>query len=484
MNTETIARRIKEQILSFDERLDVREQGRVMSCADGIARVSGLQDVMAGELLYFPHAVRGIAMNLEEDTVGAVLLDDARKVQAGDPVRRSGSVAQVPVGDALLGHVVSALGQPLDGSVLQTEKQRPLEKEAPGIMARQSVSEPLQTGILMIDALVPIGKGQRELIIGDRQSGKSAIALDAIVNQKGKQVKCIYVTIGQKASTSAQLAEQLARHGAMDHTVIVSASAADSALMQYMAPYAGCAIGEEWMERGEDVLIVFDDLSAHAIAYRTISLLLKRPAGREAYPGDIFYLHSRLLERAGRLSDERGGGSMTALPIVETQGNDISAYIPTNVISITDGQIFLQPDLSVSRVGGAAQSKAMRQAAAGLKLRLAQFQELRAFARFGSDLDEVSRKLIRHGETLTQLLVQQRFAPLTLAEQCVLLQAAKRHRFDETARTKLSFVRERLLAFMHGEHEALMQAIEESSRLDEERMERALDAFTGCDEPE
>ena len=497
MNTETIARRIKEQILSFDERLDVREQGRVMSCADGIARVSGLQDVMAGELLYFPHAVRGIAMNLEEDTVGAVLLDDARKVQAGDPVRRSGSVAQVPVGDALLGHVVSALGQPLDGSVLQTEKQRPLEKEAPGIMARQSVSEPLQTGILMIDALIPIGKGQRELIIGGRQSGKSAIALDAIVNQKGKQVKCIYVTIGQKASTSAQLAEQLARHGAMDHTVIVSASAADSALMQYMAPYAGCAIGEEWMERGEDVLIVFDDLSAHAIAYRTISLLLKRPAGREAYPGDIFYLHSRLLERAGRLSDERGGGSMTALPIVETQGNDISAYIPTNVISITDGQIFLQPDLfhagirpaidvglSVSRVGGAAQSKAMRQAAAGLKLRLAQFQELRAFARFGSDLDEVSRKLIRHGETLTQLLVQQRFAPLTLAEQCVLLQAAQRHMFDETARTKLSFVRERLLAFMHGEHEALMQAIEESGRLDEERMERALDAFTGCDEPE
>ena len=497
MNTETIARRIKEQILSFDERLDVREQGWVMSCADGIARVSGLQDVMAGELLYFPHAVRGIAMNLEEDAVGAVLLDDARKVQAGDPVRRSGSVVQVPVGDALLGHVVSALGQPLDGSVLQTEKQRPLEKEAPGIMARQSVSEPLQTGILMIDALVPIGKGQRELIIGDRQSGKSAIALDAIVNQKGKQVKCIYVTIGQKASTSAQLAEQLARHGAMDHTVIVSASAADSALMQYMAPYAGCAIGEEWMEKGEDVLIVFDDLSAHAIAYRTISLLLKRPAGREAYPGDIFYLHSRLLERAGRLSDERGGGSMTALPIVETQGNDISAYIPTNVISITDGQIFLQPDLfhagirpaidvglSVSRVGGAAQSKAMRQAAAGLKLRLAQFQELRAFARFGSDLDEVSRKLIRHGETLTQLLVQQRFAPLTLAEQCVLLQAAKRHMFDETARMKLSFVRERLLAFMHGEHEALMQAIEESGRLDEERMERALDAFTGCDEPE
>lgn len=468
-----------------------------MSCADGIARVSGLQDVMAGELLYFPHAVRGIAMNLEEDAVGAVLLDDARKVQAGDPVRRSGSVVQVPVGDALLGHVVSALGQPLDGSVLQTEKQRPLEKEAPGIMARQSVSEPLQTGILMIDALVPIGKGQRELIIGDRQSGKSAIALDAIVNQKGKQVKCIYVTIGQKASTSAQLAEQLARHGAMDHTVIVSASAADSALMQYMAPYAGCAIGEEWMERGEDVLIVFDDLSAHAIAYRTISLLLKRPAGREAYPGDIFYLHSRLLERAGRLSDERGGGSMTALPIVETQGNDISAYIPTNVISITDGQIFLQPDLfhagirpaidvglSVSRVGGAAQSKAMRQAAAGLKLRLAQFQELRAFARFGSDLDEVSRKLIRHGETLTQLLVQQRFAPLTLAEQCVLLQAAKRHMFDETARMKLSSVRERLLAFMHGEHEVLMQAIEESGRLDEERMERALDAFTGCDEPE
>ena len=414
MNTETIARRIKEQILSFDERLDVREQGRVMSCADGIARVSGLQDVMAGELLYFPHAVRGIAMNLEEDTVGAVLLDDARKVQAGDPVRRSGSVAQVPVGDALLGHVVSALGQPLDGSVLQTEKQRPLEKEAPGIMARQSVSEPLQTGILMIDALVPIGKGQRELIIGDRQSGKSAIALDAIVNQKGKQVKCIYVTIGQKASTSAQLAEQLARHGAMDHTVIVSASA------------------------GEDVLIVFDDLSAHAIAYRTISLLLKRPAGREAYPGDIFYLHSRLLERAGRLSDERGGGSMTALPIVETQGNDISAYIPTNVISITDGQIFLQPDLfhagirpaidvglSVSRVGGAAQSKAMRQAAAGLKLRLAQFHELRAFARFGSDLDEVSRKLIRHGETLTQLLVQQRFAPLTLAEQCLMRRPAR-----------------------------------------------------------
>lgn len=486
MDAEKITKRIQERIIAFDERLDAREEGTVISCGDGIARICGLRDVMANELLWFPHGVCGIAMNLEEELVGAVLGHGAPQVKAMDPVRRSGSVLTVPVGDALLGRIVSALGEPLDGKALKAGRSRPLEKEAKGIMARQGVSEPLQTGILMIDALIPIGKGQRELIIGDGQSGKTSIALDAIVNQKGKGVKCIYVAIGQKASAAVRIAALLERQGAMAHTVIVSAAASDPPLMQYLAPYAGCAIGEEWMENGEDVLIVFDDLSTHAIAYRTISLLLKRPAGREAYPGDIFYLHSRLLERAGRLNEAHGGGSMTALPIIETQDEDISAYIPTNVISITDGQIFLSPKLfhagirpaidiglSVSRVGGAAQSKAMKQASAGLKLQLAQFHELRAFARFGSDLDETSQKVIRHGETLTRLMVQPPFVPLSLAEQCLILEAAKHHCFDAAGPD----ARERLLAYLHQEQRPLMQQIELSQQLDEAKTARALRAF-------
>lgn len=439
-----------------------------------------------------------MALNLEENCVSVVMLGSDVGIEEGSLVRRTGEVLSVPVGEPLIGRVVDALGNPIDGKgPVACRESRPVEHQAPGIIRRKSVTVPLQTGIKAIDSMIPIGRGQRELIIGDRQTGKTTIATDTILNQKNQNVICIYVAIGQKQSTVSQIVHDFERNGAMDYTIVVSATASEQAPMQYIAPYSGCTIGEYFMDQGKDVLIVYDDLSKHAVAYRAISLLIRRPPGREAYPGDVFYLHSRLLERAARMAPEYGGGSLTALPIIETQAGDVSAYIPTNVISITDGQIFLQPDLfhagirpaidvglSVSRVGGAAQSKAMRQAAAGLKLRLAQFQELRAFARFGSDLDEVSRKLIRHGETLTQLLVQQRFAPLTLAEQCVLLQAAKRHMFDETARTKLPSVRERLLAFMHGEHEELMQAIEESGRLDEERMERALDAFTGCDEPE
>lgn len=493
-----------QQLKGINTHLQFDEVGNVLQVSDGVARIYGLRNAEANELLEFENGIMAIVMNLEEDNVGAVLLGPTDQIKEGMVVKRTKRIASINVGEGMLGRVIDPLGVPLDGrgQIGGELCEMPLERKAPGVIFRQPVNQPLQTGLKSVDAMIPIGRGQRELIIGDRQTGKTSIAIDTILNQKsnyeaGKPVYCIYVAIGQKGSTVASLVNTLRERGAMDYTIVVAATAADPAALQYFAPFAGAAIGEYFRDTGRDALVVYDDLSKQAVAYREVSLILRRPSGREAYPGDIFYLHSRLLERAGRLSDERGGGSMTALPIVETQGNDISAYIPTNVISITDGQIFLQPDLfhagirpaidvglSVSRVGGAAQSKAMRQAAAGLKLRLAQFQELRAFARFGSDLDEVSRKLIRHGETLTQLLVQQRFAPLTLAEQCVLLQAAKRHMFDETARMKLPSVRERLLAFMHGEHEELMQAIEESGRLDEERMERALDAFTGCDEPE
>ena len=489
---------IRQAVEEWSPEALAEETGRVLSVGDGIVSAEGLAHVQYGEIVIFDCGVKGMVQDLRPDMCGIIVFGDCHDVTAGSVIHRTGKTAGIPVGSAFVGRVVDALGQPIDGEgEIEAAAYRPIECPAPGIIDRQPVNKPMETGLLVVDSMFPIGRGQRELIIGDRQTGKTAIAVDAILNQKGKGVVCIYVAIGQKAGSVARLVETLRKNGAMDYTIVLNAGAGESAPMQYIAPYAGCAMAEYFMYAGRDVLIVYDDLSKHAVAYRTLSLLLERAPGREAYPGDVFYLHSRLLERAAHLSDELGGGSITALPIVETQAGDVSAYIPTNVISITDGQIFLQPDLfhagirpaidvglSVSRVGGAAQSKAMRQAAAGLKLRLAQFQELRAFARFGSDLDEVSRKLIRHGETLTQLLVQQRFAPLTLAEQCVLLQAAKRHMFDETARTKLPSVRERLLAFMHGEHEELMQAIEESGRLDEERMERALDAFTGCDEPE
>ena len=425
LRPEEISKLIKEQIRRYDEELEVGETGSVITIGDGIALVHGLQNAMSGELLLFPHDVYGMVLNLEEEHVGAVLMGDDSGIKEGDEVKRTGKIVEVPVGDMMLGRVVNALGQAIDGGApITSDVYRPVERVAPGVMTRKSVHQPIQTGLKIIDSMIPIGKGQRELIIGDRQTGKTAIAIDTILNQKGKNVKCIYVAIGQKASTVAQIVEKLRSHGAMEYTTIVSATASEAAPLQYIAPYAGCAIGEEWMEKGEDVLIIYDDLSKHAVAYRTMSLLLKRPPGREAYPGDVFYLHSRLLERAAKLNDELGGGSLTALPIIETQAGDISAYIPTNVISITDGQIFLQTELfnsgvrpavdsglSVSRVGSAAQVKAMKQVSGSLKLELAQFREMQAFAKFGSDLDSATAETLAHGERLTKLLIQNQYDP-------------------------------------------------------------------------
>lgn len=439
LRPEEISKLIKEQIRRYDEELEVGETGSVITIGDGIALVHGLQNAMSGELLLFPHDVYGMVLNLEEEHVGAVLMGDDSGIKEGDEVKRTGKIVEVPVGDMMLGRVVNALGQAIDGGApITSDVYRPVERVAPGVMTRKSVHQPIQTGLKIIDSMIPIGKGQRELIIGDRQTGKTAIAIDTILNQKGKNVKCIYVAIGQKASTVAQIVEKLRSHGAMEYTTIVSATASEAAPLQYIAPYAGCAIGEEWMEKGEDVLIIYDDLSKHAVAYRTMSLLLKRPPGREAYPGDVFYLHSRLLERAAKLNDELGGGSLTALPIIETQAGDISAYIPTNVISITDGQIFLQTELfnsgvrpavdsglSVSRVGSAAQVKAMKQVSGSLKLELAQFREMQAFAKFGSDLDSATAETLAHGERLTKLLIQNQYDPMPVSHQVVSLFAAK-----------------------------------------------------------
>ena len=411
LNPAEISKLIKAQIQSIDQDLEMNESGTILTVGDGIATVYGLKNAMMSELLLFPHDVYGMVMNLEDEQVGVVLLGDNSDIKEGDVVKRTGHIIEVPVGDSLMGRVVNALGQPIDGlGEIQTDKTRPVERVAPGVMTRKSVSVPLQTGLKIIDSMIPIGRGQRELIIGDRQTGKTAIAIDTILNQKGQNVKCIYVAIGQKASTVAQIVEKLKQHGAMEYTTIVAATASEAAPLQYIAPYAGCAMGEEWMENGEDVLIVYDDLSKHAVAYRTLSLLLRRPPGREAYPGDVFYLHSRLLERAARLNENYGGGSLTALPIIETQAGDISAYIPTNVISITDGQIFLKTDmfnegirpsvdsgLSVSRVGSAAQTKAMKQVSGSLKLELAQYREMESFAKFGSDLDASTKDVLDHG---------------------------------------------------------------------------------------
>ena len=412
LKPEEISSVIKEQMKRYASKLEVSDVGTVVQTADGIAHIHGLKNAMQGELLEFPGEVYGMVMNLEEDNVGAVLLGNASSISEGDTVKTTGRVVEVPVGDALLGRVVNALGQPIDGKgPIETDKYRRVERVASGVISRKSVDTPLQTGIKAIDSMIPIGRGQRELIIGDKQTGKTAIALDTIINQKGQGVKCIYVAIGQKASTVANLVNELKEHGAMDYTIVVAATASELAPLQYIAPYAGCAMGEEWMENGQDALIIYDDLSKHATAYRTLSLLLKRPPGREAYPGDVFYLHSRLLERAARLSDDLGGGSLTALPIIETQAGDVSAYIPTNVISITDGQIYLETDafnegfrpainagLSVSRVGGSAQIKAMKKIAAPIRVELAQYRELAAFARFGSDLDKATAERWARGE--------------------------------------------------------------------------------------
>ena len=440
LRPEEISSVIKEQIKRYAAQLEVADVGTVIQVADGIARIHGLDNAMQGELLEFPGEVYGMVLNLEEDNVGAVLLGAQRNVNEGDTVKTTGRVVEVPVGDAMLGRVVNALGQPIDGKgPIETNKYRQIERVASGVISRKSVDTPLQTGIKAIDSMVPIGRGQRELIIGDRQTGKTAIAIDTIINQKGQGVKCIYVAIGQKASTVAALVKTLEEFGAMSYTTVVASTASELAPLQYIAPYAGCAIGEEWMENGEDVLVVYDDLSKHAAAYRTLSLLLKRPPGREAYPGDVFYLHSRLIERAARLSDKLGGGSLTALPIIETQAGDVSAYIPTNVISITDGQIYLETEmfnsgfrpainagLSVSRVGGSAQIKAMKKIAAPIRVELAQYRELAAFAQFGSELDADTTEKLAQGARIREMLKQPQYQPMPVEKQVIIIYAATR----------------------------------------------------------
>ena len=445
LRPEEISSVIKDQIKRYAANMEVSDVGTVIQVADGIARVHGLENAMQGELLEFPGEVYGMVMNLEEDNVGAVLLGSAKNINEGDTVKTTGRVVEVPVGDAMIGRVVNALGQPIDGKgPIQTDKFRRVERVASGVITRKSVDTPLQTGIKAIDAMVPIGRGQRELIIGDRQTGKTAIAIDTIINQKGQNVKCIYVAIGQKASTVASIVKTLEEFGAMSYTTIVAATASELAPLQYIAPYAGCAIGEEWMENGEDVLVIYDDLSKHAAAYRTLSLLLRRPPGREAYPGDVFYLHSRLLERAARMNEEYGGGSLTALPIIETQAGDVSAYIPTNVISITDGQIYLETEmfnagfrpavnagLSVSRVGGSAQIKAMKKIAGPIRTELAQYRELASFAQFGSDLDADTAERLAQGVRIKEILKQPQYQPLPVEYQVMIIYVAtRRHLLD------------------------------------------------------
>ena len=445
LNPEEISSIIRRQIKDYDNRVELSDTGKIFNVGDNIASIYGLDDVMAGELLEFPGEVYGMALNLEKETVGAVLLGDEDGIKEDDIVKRTGKIVEVPVGDALIGRVVDPLGNPIEGrGSIKTDKTRPIEAEAPGIMDRRSVYQPLQTGIKAIDAMVPIGKGQRELVIGDKQTGKTSILTDTILNQKGKDIICIYVAIGQKKSTVAQLVSSLRDYGAMDYTIVVSATASESAPLQYLAPYAGTAMGEEFMYQGKDVLIIYDDLSKHAVAYREMSLLLRRPPGREAYPGDVFYLHSRLLERSAKLSDELGGGSMTAIPVIETQEGDVSSYIPTNVISITDGQIYLQPELfhsgirpavdpgiSVSRVGGAAQIKSMKKLASELKLAYSQYRELAAFSQFGSDLDADTKARLEQGERIVEILKQDEHNPLPVEEQVVTVYSVLNGLFDD-----------------------------------------------------
>ena len=469
LRPEEISSVIKEQIKQYSTKLETSDIGTVIQVADGIARIHGLEKAMQGELLEFPGEVYGMVLNLEEDNVGAVLLGDRKNINEGDIVKTTGRVVEVPVGDQLTGRVVNSLGQPIDNKgPIETDKYRPIERVASGVISRKSVDTPIQTGIKAIDAMVPIGRGQRELIIGDRQTGKTAIAIDTIINQKGQGVHCIYVAIGQKASTVANIVKTLEEFGAMDYTTIVASTASELAPLQYIAPYAGCAIGEEWMERGEDVLVVYDDLSKHATAYRTLSLLLRRPPGREAYPGDVFYLHSRLLERAARLSDELGGGSLTALPIIETQAGDVSAYIPTNVISITDGQIYLETEmfnagfrpainagLSVSRVGGSAQIKAMKKIAGPIRTDLAQYRELAAFAQFGSELDDDTKERLDQGERIREILKQPQYQPLPVEKQVAIIYAAvKKHLLDLPVDQILDFQKESRDLYKHCRDES------------------------------
>ena len=494
LRPEEISSVIKEQIERYSSQLDVSDVGTVIQVADGIARVHGLENAMQGELLQFPGDVYGMVLNLEEDNVGVVLLGSASNIEEGDIVKTTGRVVEVPVGDALLGRVVNSLGQPIDGKgPIQTDKFRKIERVASGVITRKSVDTPLQTGIKAIDSMVPIGRGQRELIIGDRQTGKTAIAIDTIINQKGQNVKCIYVAIGQKASTVANIVKTLEEFGAMAYTTVVVSTASDLAPLQYIAPYSGCAIGEVWMENGEDVLVVYDDLSKHATAYRTLSLLLRRPPGREAYPGDVFYLHSRLLERAVRMSDEYGGGSLTALPIIETQAGDVSAYIPTNVISITDGQIYLETEmfnsgfrpavnagLSVSRVGGAAQIKAMKKIAAPIRTELAQYRELASFAQFGSELDADTKEKLAQGERIKEVLKQPQYQPMPVQYQVIIIYAVtKRFLLDVPVEDITGFEKE-FFDYLDTKHPEIPAAIAEEkviSDATEEKLVKALNDF-------
>ena len=489
LKPEEISSVIKEQIKRYASQLEVADVGTVIQVADGIARIHGLENAMQGELLEFPGEVYGMVMNLEEDNVGAVLLGSQKNISEGDTVKTTGRVVEVPVGDVMLGRVVNALGQPIDGKgPIETDKFRRIERVASGVISRKSVDTPLQTGIKAIDSMVPIGRGQRELIIGDRQTGKTAIAIDTIINQKGTGVKCIYVAIGQKASTVANIVKTLEEYGAMGYTTVVAATASELAPLQYIAPYSGCAIGEEWMENGQDVLVVYDDLSKHAAAYRTLSLLLKRAPGREAYPGDVFYLHSRLLERAARLSDKLGGGSLTALPIIETQAGDVSAYIPTNVISITDGQIYLETEmfnagfrpainagLSVSRVGGSAQIKAMKQVAGTMRLDLAQYRELAAFSQFASDLDAATKAQLDRGVRMVETLKQAQYSPMSVEDQVLVIFTAVRGYLVDIPVEKVVTFQDEYLKFMHAEHPEIGEKIVQQQKLDD-ALEKAISA--------
>ena len=491
LRPEEISSVIKDEIKKYSTEFDVSDVGTVIQVADGIARIHGLEKAMQGELLEFPNEIYGMVLNLEEDNVGAVLLGDSSNINEGDTVKTTGNVATVPVGDAMLGRVVNALGQPIDGKgPIHTDKTRPVERVASGVISRKSVDTPLQTGIKAIDSMVPIGRGQRELIIGDRQTGKTAIAIDTILNQKDQDVLCIYVAIGQKASTVANIVKTLEDNGALDYTTVVASTASELAPLQYIAPYAGCAIGEEWMEQGKDVLIVYDDLSKHAAAYRTLSLLLRRPPGREAYPGDVFYLHSRLLERAARLSDKLGGGSLTALPIIETQAGDVSAYIPTNVISITDGQIYLEtemfnsgfrpavnPGLSVSRVGGSAQIKAMKKIAGSIRIDLAQYRELAAFSQFGSDLDADTKEKLDQGERIREVLKQGQYVPRPVWYQVIIIYAAtKKYLLDIPVEDVLDFEKG-LFAFIDTKYPEIPASIRDTKVLSDEMEQKLIQAI-------
>ena len=493
-NTEEISSQIKKQIETYTSQMEITDFGTVQEVGDGVARVTGLRHCVAGELLEFSGGIYGMAMNLEEKNVGAVIIGADRGIKEGDIVRPTGRVAEVPVGEELLGRVVNPLGEPIDGKgPVETDKTRPIESPAPGVLQRKSVHQPLQTGIKAVDAMIPIGKGQRDLIIGDRQTGKTAIAIDTIINQKGKDVICIYVAIGQRKSTIAQLVKTLEDRDAMRYTIIVSATASDVAPLQYIAPYAGCAMGEEFMYEGKDVLIVYDDLSKHAVAYRAMSLLLRRPPGREAYPGDVFYLHSRLLERSAKLSDELGGGSITALPIIETQAGDVSAYIPTNVISITDGQIFLESELffsgqrpavnagiSVSRVGGSAQIKAMKKVAGTIKLMLAQYRELKGFSQFGSDIDKDTKERLENGMLLMEILKQGQYQPVAVEHQVMIIYAAVKGHLAGIAPSQVKRFEKELYQYRDTNYPHVGKAIADTGKLEAETEEQLLKGIEEC----